>query len=71
MGNFCEVCDDGDGGCAFPYFGLAPHTHESGPSVLGSTKFLPEAELPDNFRPDPEWPGMGIYTKCPKCGQRD
>ena len=33
----CDYCDDGNGECVYPYYGLAPHTHQQG--VLGSTEF--------------------------------
>ncbi|MFW2034177.1 hypothetical protein [Acinetobacter junii] len=58
----CGYCDDGNGECVYPYYGLAPHTHQQG--VLGSTEFI--GEIPDNFSPDGD--GLGVYTHCLNCG---
>jgi hypothetical protein len=63
----CEHCDDGEGGCGYPYYGLAPHVHAPG-SLIGSTMFLDKTEWPANFTEDPEWPSQGTYTHCPQCG---
>lgn len=32
----CSVCDDGDGGCVFPYYGVAPHDGHgpNGPTIF-------------------------------------
>jgi hypothetical protein len=62
----CEICDDGEGGCMFPYYGVAPHTHKPGP-IIGSTELLDEP-FPEHFVEDPECPGLGTYTNCPLCG---
>lgn len=64
----CELCDDGDGFCVFPYYGLAPHTHAEGP-VIGSTELLPADQWGDNFREDEDCPGQGVYMRCPQCGE--
>lgn len=66
----CEFCSDPDGECCFPYYGVAPHTHDLSRtgSVIGSTAILPESEWPDNFEPDKDGSGCGVYTHCPKCG---
>jgi hypothetical protein len=69
----CEHCDDGDGGCAYPIYGLAPHSHdkvEKGGSFIGSTVFTDRSEWPDNFveDSDPDYKGCGTYTHCPCCG---
>ena len=58
----CEYCDDGNGECVFPYYGLGPHTHKDG--ILGSTEFT--GEIPENFSPDDD--GLGVYTHCLNCG---
>lgn len=58
----CEYCDDGNGECVFPYYGLGPHTHKDG--ILGSTEFT--GEIPENFSPDGD--GLGVYTHCLNCG---
>lgn len=47
----CEYCGDGDGGCIFPMFGLAPHRHV-GNQMIGSTQFLDQSQWPANFSPD-------------------
>jgi hypothetical protein len=39
----CDYCDDGNGECVYPYYGLAPHTHQQG--VLGSTEFIGEIPI--------------------------
>ena len=72
----CEHCEVLDGGCAFPYYGVAPHN--CGPyDQVGTATALPKNEWPDNFVEDPECPtedgklGCGIYTHCPECGAPD
>ena len=68
----CEYCNDGDGHCAYPIYGLAPHYHERGNSavsIFGSTRFLPREQWPANFREDAEAPYSGTYTHCPVCGR--
>ena len=65
MTHCCDYCDDGDGICVFPYYGLAPHTHD----VRGNTRILPKDQWGDNFREDPDAPGQGTYLRCPKCGR--
>ncbi|WP_295537894.1 hypothetical protein [uncultured Pseudacidovorax sp.] len=69
----CECCDDGEGYCVFPYYGVAPHTHAvSDPGNplgwIGSTRLLPKEQWPENFREDPDCPGLGVYLRCPECG---
>lgn len=58
MRECCDQCDDGDGHCVFPYYGVAPHTHA-----------LPREQWGPNFREDPESPGQGVYMRCPHCGR--
>lgn len=65
----CEQCDNGDGGCVFPYYGVAPHTHDlSSGSFIGSTRILPREQWGDNFREDLDCPGCGVYMRCSNCG---
>ena len=71
----CEFCDDGEGHCVYPYYGVAPHTHEfpkewmSDPmAVIGSTRVLPREQWPNNFREDADCAGCGVYLRCNKCG---
>lgn len=66
----CEHCDDGSGACAFPYYGVAPHTHATCDTTVPviSTRLLPKSEWPANFTEDPDVPGLGTYTHCPECG---
>lgn len=73
MRECCDMCDDGDGHCVFPYYGVAPHTHEQSHPAdwLGSTRLLPKDKWGDNFREDPESPGQGVYMRCPHCGRGD
>ena len=64
----CEYCDDGDGGCIYPRYGLAPHIHNTtltSPTGM-STHFT--GEVPENFKPDTDETGCGIYTHCLECG---
>ena len=70
----CPQCDDGDGVCVFPYYGIAPHIHDttgretpSDPkAVIGSTRTLPQDQWPLNFSHDGD--GCGTYTHCLACG---
>lgn len=72
----CPQCDDGEGVCVFPYYGVAPHTHETSdfnvvthPSDwIGSTRMLPREQWPANFRPDDDSDECGMYTHCLHCG---
>ena len=71
----CDHCNDGDGNCAYPYYGTAPHEcfYKIGASVGGSRE-LPESEWPANFVLDPDsgpatgYPRNGIWTHCLHCG---
>lgn len=64
----CDMCDDGDGYCVFPYQGLAPHKHEEAETgkFLGKTTFYNDYEIPDNFEYVSD--GVGVYTHCLHCG---
>lgn len=53
----CAHCNDGDGECVFPYFGLAPHSHSID---------QPKPEYPSNYS-DTDG-GQGVYTHCLVCG---
>ncbi len=72
----CNTCDDGDGKCVFPYYGVAPHIHDMNGretpddpmAIMGSTRLLPRDQWGSNFREDPEVPGCGVYMRCPECG---
>ena len=61
--NYCEHCHDGNGGCVFPYMGLAPHIHHTG---FSDTEILSKSEYPENFSETED--GMGMYTHCLVCG---
>lgn len=63
----CDMCDDGEGHCVFPYYGVAPHHHDPMGEWLGSTRLLPRHEWGDNFREDPDSPGQGTYLRCQHC----
>lgn len=67
----CEHCQDGDGGSVYPYYGLAPHTHNLAGGWIGSTRIDPRDSWPTNFREDPDAPGAGVYLHCPVCGRGD
>lgn len=72
----CDQCDDGSGNCAFPYYGVAPHTHETSDfnmvthptDWIGSTRPLPRDQWPANFTPDVGSDECGTYTHCLHCG---
>lgn len=59
----CQFCSDGDGGCAFPFYGLAPHRHTPNDTIIA-----PRESWPANFVEDPEARGCGTYTHCTHCG---
>jgi len=64
----CDHCNDGDGNCAYPHYGLAPHKHV-GKEMIGSTVINAKADWPDNFAEDCEVEGLGTYTHCLHCGR--
>ena len=66
----CDHCDDGQGQCLYPYYGMAPHRHDLSKtgSFIGSTVVDPKDSWPDNFVEDEPGAGCGVYTKCPVCG---
>lgn len=72
----CDHCNDGDGYCAYPMYGVAPHDcfYKLG-GKPGESKELPESEWPENFMLDPEagpytgYPRTGTYTHCMHCGR--
>ncbi len=65
----CKFCDDGDGKCAFPYYGVAPHEHDGADgAILGMTRLLPKEQWGENFRQDPQVPWCGTYLRCEFCG---
>jgi len=65
----CYMCDDGDGNCLFPYYGVAPHTHEAKPGGWMNTHIAPREQWGPNFREDPDSPGQGVYMRCPYCNR--
>jgi hypothetical protein len=77
VGQCCEHCDDGDGFSVYPYYGVAPHIHDTTGretagdplALIGSTRLLPPDQWGDNFREDPECPGLGVYLRCEHCGR--
>ena len=64
----CGHCNDGDGLCIFPYYGVAPHTHDNSEGWIGSTRTLPREQWGDNFREDPDVEGHGVFMRCEHCG---
>ena len=66
--NCCDMCDGGSGTSVYPYYGVAPHTHDTTNGIIGSTRVLPTTSWPDNFVEDAECPGQGVYIRCPNCG---
>lgn len=68
--NCCEQCDDGDGNCIYPFYGVAPHIcHWKIGTPIGQSVLLPKEQWPENFRPDQEVDGLGVYTHCLNCGR--
>ena len=68
----CEHCDNGDGECAYPYYGVAPHSHntkKTNGSFIGSTEIKLKSCWPENFQEDPECEGLGTYTHCLHCNR--
>ena len=52
------------------YYGLAPHEHTyavDGTILLGGTNFL-DVPMPENFTPDPDAPGLGVWQSNPTPG---
>lgn len=69
--HFCKECDDGDGICVYPLYGLAPHIHRrdrEGQIIIGGTIIDAPETWPSNFDEDKEAPGCGVYTHCLNCG---
>jgi len=64
----CEHCNNGEGECAYPWYGMAPHKHE-GKQMVGSTVVDDKSEWPENFDEDCEMEGLGTYTHCLHCGR--
>ena len=64
----CESCNDGEGECVFPFYGLAPHKH-IGEKMIGSTVIDPETGWPPNFHEDCQEKGVGTYDHCLDCGR--
>lgn len=56
----CEQCTDPDGEACFPLYGLGPHRHVSGVTIM-------EEQSAPGFTPDPDVPGLGTWW-CPHCG---
>lgn len=56
----CPICDDGDGFCAFPYYGVAPHVSDG----LAQSRILSKEEWPENYVQDKDNPSCGTYTHC-------
>lgn len=70
----CDRCNDGDGNCAYPYYGVAPHEcywRKPGGfnNPLGISTVNPSETWPENFSEDPDQPGNGTYTHCLNCGR--
>lgn len=60
-------CEDAECKEWYPYYGLAPHSHNLSKSTfIGSTEFEEKSSWPNNFLEDQSEPGMGTWL-CPKC----
>ena len=59
----CHYCTDPDGLPCFPVYGVGPHTHDA----RGKTILDDKDSWPDNFKEDPDTPGLGVWW-CPYCG---
>lgn len=72
----CNECDDGDGGCIYPMYGVGPHVcfYKIEGAVLGESKPIDRDKWPANFieydecKQDAHSPACGIYTHCLNCG---
>lgn len=60
----CRDCIGYAGEKIMPYYGHAPHMHNTD----GTTTFAPKDQYPANFEPDPESEGLGTWH-CPTCGE--
>lgn len=66
----CHMCNDGDGDCIYPYYGLAPHVGQG-----DNIEQLKKSAWPANFRwdescGDPDKViGSGTYEGCLYCGR--
>ncbi len=69
--NCCDCCNDGDGHCVYPYYGLAPRKHDLSKtgSILGSTVIDNKSEWPEHFAEDWEAKGCGTYAHCLECNR--
>ena len=72
----CEYCDDGDGFCIYPYYGVGPHKHVALTSgqlhqYIGTTQMLPKESWPANYKEDADCPGLGTFTHCLSSGAPD
>lgn len=73
--NCCDDCDDGEGRCVYPLYGVAPHTcfYKIPEAVMGQSVELSEDQWPSNFELDPDLgpagngPRCGVYWFCPTC----
>ncbi len=57
----CDDCDDGDGGCAYPWYGMAP-------GVCATAEALGSPVERGLFIPDGPEGICGTYARCPTCG---
>lgn len=70
----CQKSIEYMGDSIYPYYGMAPHTHDlSSGTYIGSTRLSSQQNLPPNFEPDPDsedsfgqyWQGLWY---CPTDG---
>lgn len=59
----CSECATG----IYPYYGVAPHTHDTKNGIVGSTRIIDKKEWKKYaFSEDLDCEGLGVYN-CPKC----
>lgn len=64
----CRYCTGENGEALYPQYGVAPHNcyYKIPGAVIGESQLLPKEEWPENFIPDPDNNGCGVWF-CPVC----
>lgn len=66
----CEHCRSDDGELLYPHYGVGPHRcfYKIPGAIVGQSEPLQPGQWPENYREDPDVPGMGIWW-CGACGE--
>lgn len=69
----CKHCDDGEGNCMYPQYGMAPHKHmcdgiNNGIVIDDKKTWPPNFEVDSVTPPNSGWLA-GTYTHCLECGR--